>query len=127
MQQSGYSFGGDYSGTRCCQDCGNQAKKECEYMRCRTCCRNRELPCKTHVKSTWVSAAKRRERQQQLSLSPQHDNASDDQQLSLMITTAPDGYRHQHHIHDSSSSLDDVPTTHFQNTSSSGDRFKTYT
>ena len=35
-------------------------------MRCRTCCRSRGLSCPTHVKSTWVPAAKRRERQQQL-------------------------------------------------------------
>ncbi|CAN8292354.1 unnamed protein product [Cochlearia groenlandica] len=46
-----------------CQDCGNQAKKDCTYMRCRTCCKSRGFDCQTHVKSTWVSAAKRRERQ----------------------------------------------------------------
>ncbi|KAE8010562.1 hypothetical protein FH972_006925 [Carpinus fangiana] len=50
-----------------CQDCGNQAKKDCVHMRCRTCCKSRGLDCPTHVKSTWVPAAKRRERQQQLS------------------------------------------------------------
>ncbi|KAL9262111.1 EXPRESSION OF TERPENOIDS 1-like protein [Drosera capensis] len=49
-----------------CQDCGNQAKKDCPHMRCRTCCKSRGLPCSTHVRSTWVPAAKRRERQQQL-------------------------------------------------------------
>ncbi|KAJ8764516.1 hypothetical protein K2173_006256 [Erythroxylum novogranatense] len=49
-----------------CQDCGNQAKKDCEHMRCRTCCKSRGFDCQTHVKSTWVPAAKRRERQQQL-------------------------------------------------------------
>ncbi|KAK4733358.1 hypothetical protein R3W88_007619 [Solanum pinnatisectum] len=55
-----------------CQDCGNQAKKDCQYMRCRTCCKSRGFQCQTHVKSTWVPAAKRRERQQQLaSLQPQ--------------------------------------------------------
>lgn len=48
-----------------CQDCGNQAKKDCEHMRCRTCCKSRGYPCHTHVKSTWVPAAKRRERQHQ--------------------------------------------------------------
>lgn len=47
-----------------CQDCGNQAKKDCEHMRCRTCCKSRGFPCQTHVKSTWVPAAKRRERHQ---------------------------------------------------------------
>ncbi|XP_031495335.1 protein SHI RELATED SEQUENCE 1-like isoform X1 [Nymphaea colorata] len=49
-----------------CQDCGNQAKKDCAHMRCRTCCKSRGFQCQTHVKSTWVPAAKRRERQQQL-------------------------------------------------------------
>ncbi|KAL6959988.1 hypothetical protein U1Q18_040134 [Sarracenia purpurea var. burkii] len=48
-----------------CQDCGNQAKKDCAHMRCRTCCKSRGFQCETHVKSTWVPAAKRRERQQQ--------------------------------------------------------------
>ncbi|XP_057766051.1 protein EXPRESSION OF TERPENOIDS 1-like isoform X2 [Salvia miltiorrhiza] len=48
-----------------CQDCGNQAKKDCEHMRCRTCCKSRGFPCQTHVKSTWVPAARRRERLQQ--------------------------------------------------------------
>ncbi|KAL8059121.1 hypothetical protein ABFX02_03G066300 [Erythranthe guttata] len=47
-----------------CQDCGNQAKKDCPHMRCRTCCKSRGYHCQTHVKSTWVPAAKRRERQQ---------------------------------------------------------------
>ncbi|KAK4804350.1 hypothetical protein SAY86_004167 [Trapa natans] len=47
-----------------CQDCGNQAKKDCAHMRCRTCCKSRGFPCETHVKSTWVPAARRRERQQ---------------------------------------------------------------
>ncbi|KAK8585150.1 hypothetical protein V6N13_139088 [Hibiscus sabdariffa] len=49
-----------------CQDCGNQAKKDCPHLRCRTCCQSRGFQCQTHVKSTWVPAAKRRERQQQL-------------------------------------------------------------
>lgn len=49
-----------------CQDCGNQAKKDCAHMRCRTCCKSRGYQCPTHVRSTWVPAAKRRERQQQL-------------------------------------------------------------
>lgn len=48
--------------TMSCQDCGNQAKKDCEHMRCRTCCKSRGFQCQTHVKSTWVPASKRRER-----------------------------------------------------------------
>ncbi|CAI0541868.1 unnamed protein product [Linum tenue] len=47
-----------------CQDCGNQAKKDCPHRRCRTCCKSRGFDCATHVKSTWVPAARRRERQQ---------------------------------------------------------------
>ncbi|KAF8091143.1 hypothetical protein N665_0452s0012 [Sinapis alba] len=44
-----------------CKDCGNRAKKECLFERCRTCCKNRGYNCATHVKSTWVpsSAASR--------------------------------------------------------------------
>ncbi|XP_038974604.1 protein SHI RELATED SEQUENCE 1-like [Phoenix dactylifera] len=52
-------------GGKSCQDCGNQAKKDCPYLRCRSCCKSRGFQCPTHVKSTWVPAAKRRERQQQ--------------------------------------------------------------
>ncbi|KAK1316763.1 hypothetical protein QJS10_CPA05g00792 [Acorus calamus] len=50
-------------GTATCQDCGNQAKKDCSHRRCRTCCKSRGFDCTTHVKSTWVPAARRRERQ----------------------------------------------------------------
>ncbi|BAT77722.1 hypothetical protein LR48_Vigan09g028500 [Vigna angularis] len=58
--------GGAGSSGMNCQDCGNQAKKDCTHLRCRTCCKTRGFQCQTHVKSTWVPAAKRRERQQQL-------------------------------------------------------------
>eukprot|EP01018_Ginkgo_biloba_P019016 Gb_21716 [translate_table: standard] len=51
--------------TNTCQDCGNQAKKDCAHMRCRTCCKTRGFDCPTHVKSTWVPASRRRERQQE--------------------------------------------------------------
>ncbi|KAL6574408.1 hypothetical protein OROHE_001312 [Orobanche hederae] len=60
-----------------CQDCGNQAKKDCAHLRCRTCCKSRGFHCQTHVKSTWVPAAKRRERQQQLSTMLQPDQLDD--------------------------------------------------
>ncbi|GAU31204.1 hypothetical protein TSUD_210610 [Trifolium subterraneum] len=59
------SSGGGIEGISC-QDCGNQAKKDCTHMRCRTCCKSRGFHCQTHVKSTWVPASRRRERQQQL-------------------------------------------------------------
>lgn len=65
--RSGFMVGGSGSGS-CgisCQDCGNQAKKDCPHMRCRTCCKSRGFDCQTHVKSTWVPASRRRERQQQ--------------------------------------------------------------
>ncbi|KAF5780389.1 putative transcription factor STY-LRP1 family [Helianthus annuus] len=59
--------GSSSSGGVSCQDCGNQAKKDCPHFRCRTCCKSRGFQCQTHVKSTWVPAAKRRERQEYLS------------------------------------------------------------
>ncbi|RRT49347.1 hypothetical protein GW17_00020534, partial [Ensete ventricosum] len=49
-------------GESTCQDCGNQAKKDCSHRRCRTCCKSRGFECSTHVKSTWVPASRRRER-----------------------------------------------------------------
>ncbi|KAM0069637.1 putative transcription factor STY-LRP1 family [Helianthus debilis subsp. tardiflorus] len=64
----GFSSGGGGSSvlpsgsTLNCQDCGNQAKKDCTHRRCRTCCKSKGYDCETHVKSTWVPAARRRER-----------------------------------------------------------------
>ncbi|KAE8686554.1 Protein SHORT INTERNODES [Hibiscus syriacus] len=55
---------GGLGGTRC-QDCGNIAKTDCGYMRCRTCCRSKGFECRTHVMSTWVPAYRRRNRHQQ--------------------------------------------------------------
>ncbi|GMI96833.1 SHI-related sequence 5 [Hibiscus trionum] len=63
-----------------CQDCGNQAKKDCVHLRCRTCCKSRGFQCQTHVKSTWVPAAKRRERQQQLAALQQAQQQQNQQQ-----------------------------------------------
>lgn len=60
---SGGVGGSSSSGNTTCQDCGNQAKKDCSHRRCRTCCKSRGYDCATHVKSTWVPAARRRERQ----------------------------------------------------------------
>ncbi|XP_024534506.1 AT-rich interactive domain-containing protein 1B-like, partial [Selaginella moellendorffii] len=54
---------GHQPGGATCKECGNQAKKDCQFQRCRTCCKSRNYDCSTHVKSTWVPAAKRRERQ----------------------------------------------------------------
>ncbi|TKY68300.1 LATERAL ROOT PRIMORDIUM 1 protein [Spatholobus suberectus] len=50
-------IGGEF---RVCQDCGNRAKRDCGFRRCRTCCKGRGFDCSTHVKSTWVSASQRR-------------------------------------------------------------------
>ncbi|KFK28306.1 hypothetical protein AALP_AA8G499400 [Arabis alpina] len=83
------------SGGPSCQDCGNQAKKDCSHMRCRTCCKSRGLECATHVKSTWVPAAKRRERQQQL--------ASGQQQTQTPCESVPK--RQREHIPARSTSL----------------------
>ncbi|XP_061366460.1 protein EXPRESSION OF TERPENOIDS 1-like [Gastrolobium bilobum] len=71
MRSGGLGGGG---GGMNCQDCGNQAKKDCSHLRCRTCCKSRGFDCQTHVRSTWVPAARRRERQQQqlASLQPQN-------------------------------------------------------
>ncbi|KAG2698478.1 hypothetical protein I3760_07G152700 [Carya illinoinensis] len=70
---------GGVGGGMNCQDCGNQAKKDCTHMRCRTCCKSRGFQCQTHVKSTWVPAAKRRERQQQLAALQQQLQQQQDQ------------------------------------------------
>ncbi|KAK4762793.1 hypothetical protein SAY86_008561 [Trapa natans] len=51
------------SGVTTCLECGNQAKKDCSFRRCRSCCKSRGFDCVTHVKSTWVPASQRRERQ----------------------------------------------------------------
>ncbi|GLT75126.1 hypothetical protein SLA2020_468750 [Shorea laevis] len=56
------SVEGDHGSFKVCIDCGNRAKKECGFSRCRTCCKSRGYDCATHVKSTWVPAARRRER-----------------------------------------------------------------
>ncbi|XP_006403958.2 protein SHI RELATED SEQUENCE 1 [Eutrema salsugineum] len=81
MMRSGGSGGGGGNGVSC-QDCGNQAKKDCAHMRCRTCCKSRGFECPTHVRSTWVPAAKRRERQQQLAtVQPQTHLSRGDQSV----------------------------------------------
>lgn len=62
MMMSSRGYGGGTGGGTRCQDCGNQAKKDCNYMRCRTCCRSKGFECQTHIKSTWVPAYRRRHR-----------------------------------------------------------------
>ncbi|CAI9286703.1 unnamed protein product [Lactuca saligna] len=42
-----------------CLDCGNKAKKDCLYYRCRSCCKGHGFNCQTHVKSTWVPVSTR--------------------------------------------------------------------
>nr|GMD11048.1 protein SHI RELATED SEQUENCE 1-like [Ipomoea batatas] len=59
-EEEGGAVGG--SGNSRCQDCGNQAKKDCSFLRCRTCCKSRGFQCLTHVKSTWVPVSRRRPR-----------------------------------------------------------------
>ncbi|OEL35407.1 hypothetical protein BAE44_0003574 [Dichanthelium oligosanthes] len=64
MLDQGRGGSGSGSGAATCHDCGNQAKKGCSHSRCRTCCNSRGFECDTHVRSTWVPAARRRERLQ---------------------------------------------------------------
>ncbi|CAH9088389.1 unnamed protein product [Cuscuta epithymum] len=73
-----------------CQDCGNQAKKDCSHMRCRTCCKSRGFPCHTHVKSTWVPAAKRRERHQR------HHHSDNNQQSLRLDRELPSTPKRRH-------------------------------
>ncbi|KAE8690641.1 Protein SHI RELATED SEQUENCE 3 [Hibiscus syriacus] len=54
------------SSTRC-KECGNKAKKDCGFMRCRTCCRSKGFECQTHVTSTWVPSYRRQRRNPQFS------------------------------------------------------------
>jgi LRP1 type putative zinc finger protein len=80
-------------GSTTCNDCGNQAKKDCPHQRCRTCCKSRGFDCTTHVRSTWIPAARRREKQQQPAgdgnLSPPATAASKKPRLlSSQTTTA---------------------------------------
>ncbi|KAI3513266.1 hypothetical protein L1887_20595 [Cichorium endivia] len=146
MRQAGYGIcGGDPGGGGSgsggggmnCQDCGNQAKKDCQHMRCRTCCKSRGFQCQTHVKSTWVPAAKRRERQQQLASLTQQQHQQHNlgnQQLSLMmrgsgsggaggIDQNPKRLREDHHLMTTGGGGGGVvtvnlPSTHHHNTSS---------
>lgn len=55
-----------------CQDCGNQAKKECLFERCRSCCRNRGFQCQTHVRSTWIPVSQRPQSSSRLQQQQQH-------------------------------------------------------
>lgn len=80
-----------------CQDCGNQAKKDCSHMRCRTCCKSRGFLCHTHLNSTWVPAAKRRERQQ-------HQTTPTKRQRR---PTPPPNHHHHHHNNPSAASKSD--------------------
>ncbi|GMI88142.1 SHI RELATED SEQUENCE 1, STYLISH 1 [Hibiscus trionum] len=63
-----------FGGSTRCQECGNKAKKDCGFMRCRTCCRSKGFDCQTHVNSTWVPVYRRRQRHPQIpSVSPHHN------------------------------------------------------
>lgn len=94
MRSGGGSGLGGGAGMNC-QDCGNQAKKDCPHLRCRTCCKSRGFQCQTHVKSTWVPAAKRRERQQQLSSLQQQQQNEPQQQQQQEFWGDPHSRRHR--------------------------------
>ncbi|GMJ03807.1 SHI-related sequence3 [Hibiscus trionum] len=51
---------GGFRGSNRCEECGNKAKKDCGFMRCRSCCRSKGFGCQTHVTSIWVLAYIRR-------------------------------------------------------------------
>ncbi|KAJ7967268.1 protein SHI RELATED SEQUENCE 1 [Quillaja saponaria] len=72
MMRQGGELVGD--STSRCQDCGNQAKRDCLYMRCRTCCKSKGFQCQTHIRSTWIPEYRRRQGQQQVAstILPQH-------------------------------------------------------
>ncbi|XP_010096177.2 protein SHI RELATED SEQUENCE 1 [Morus notabilis] len=101
MMREGSSSGGGFimssstgMSTRC-QDCGNQAKKECVYMRCRTCCKSKGFQCQTHVKSTWVPLYRRRQRQQQQQQQQQQQLVN----TSSSIHPQAQHLLHHHHHH----------------------------
>ncbi|KAJ8540951.1 hypothetical protein K7X08_001767 [Anisodus acutangulus] len=83
------SSGGAGGGMNC-QDCGNQAKKGCSHLRCRTCCKSRGFQCQTHVKSTWVPASRRRERQQLTQLQQQQQQQQQNQQQTQQLSLRAD-------------------------------------
>ncbi|KAK1322408.1 hypothetical protein QJS10_CPA03g02107 [Acorus calamus] len=121
MRGSGGGIGG-----MSCQDCGNQAKKDCMHMRCRTCCKSRGFQCPTHIKSTWVPASRRRERQQQLALlQQQQQQANFRGRVGSGAAAAPPGgggeNPKRHRSRDPSSTAHDLPlTTTTTTTSTSG-------
>lgn len=90
-----------------CQDCGNQAKKDCTYIRCRTCCKSRGFHCETHVKSTWVPVSTRRPRhhllhhttiqQQQLQNGPNPKRYRSNEGNVVIITVMLYRSPHTHH------------------------------
>ncbi|KAE8694203.1 Protein SHORT INTERNODES [Hibiscus syriacus] len=87
---------GGGGGTISCQDCGNQAKKDCIHMRCRTCCKSRGFDCQTHVTSTWVPASKRRDKQhlqQQLQIPKrQRENLTSSSLTCTRLATNASGF-----------------------------------
>uniref|UniRef100_A0A1J3FFN0 Protein SHI RELATED SEQUENCE 3 n=1 Tax=Noccaea caerulescens TaxID=107243 RepID=A0A1J3FFN0_NOCCA len=87
---------------RRCEDCGNQSKKECVYMRCRTCCKSKGFPCQTHINSTWVPAYRRRSHTHRSHLQPHPQ---------LLSTSNPKRLREQQTPSSPSSSGVQVHTT----------------
>lgn len=80
MMMRGGQSGMSTSSSRC-QDCGNQAKRDCVYRRCRTCCKSKGFPCQTHIKSTWVPAYRRHQRHQQQQQQQQRQQQQQHQHL----------------------------------------------
>ncbi|KAH7524154.1 protein EXPRESSION OF TERPENOIDS 1 [Ziziphus jujuba] len=108
----GGSGSGSGGGGMNCQDCGNQAKKDCIHLRCRTCCKSRGFQCPTHVKSTWVPAAKRRERQQQLAeLQQQQQQQQQHQQQQQQQFRVDNSKRQRENQESASLACTRLPTT----------------
>ncbi|KAK6939397.1 hypothetical protein RJ641_028928 [Dillenia turbinata] len=95
LMRGGSGGGGGGGGGMNCQDCGNQAKKDCSHLRCRTCCKSRGFHCQTHLKSTWVPASKRRERQQQLATLQQQQQQHQQLQLQAQARSSDQNPKRQ--------------------------------
>ncbi|XP_009784128.1 protein SHI RELATED SEQUENCE 3-like [Nicotiana tabacum] len=87
-----------------CQDCGNQAKKDCPYLRCRTCCKSRGFQCQTHVKSTWIPVSRRRPRHHLLHTIQQQ------QQQQKQLQANPKRYRENDNNLAAGGKEEDLPT-----------------
>ncbi|PWA75396.1 hypothetical protein CTI12_AA238780 [Artemisia annua] len=74
-----------------CLDCGNKAKKDCLYYRCRSCCKGHGFQCQTHIKSTWVPISTRQSVRNLAANSaapPHNDHHQQEEQQQLSIPSS---------------------------------------